>query len=97
MFIQHLTNAPFHDPSLPPAELRGDNQGTLAFAMSPVFYQRTKHIDIRQRSISDMVNAGTITVRYVHTAEMLAASFTKPLPKERYMIQEESQGYLVIG
>lgn len=50
----------------------------------------------RQRFISDMVNAGTITVCYVHTAEMLA-SFTKPLPKEPHMVQKESQGYLVIG
>lgn len=32
MLIQHLTNAPFHEPSLPHAELRGDNQGTLALA-----------------------------------------------------------------
>ena len=83
MFIQQVTNALF-DPKLAPAELRGDNQGALALATNQVFHQRTKHIDIRQRYISEMVNANAITVQHVNTNDMLADGFTKPLNKDRH-------------
>lgn len=84
MFIQQVTNALFR-PQLAPAELRGDNQGALALAINPVYHERTKHIDIRQRYISEMVNLNAISVKYVHTSHMLADGFTKPLSKERVM------------
>lgn len=45
--------------------LRGDNQGSLALANNPQFHQRTKHIALRQRFISDMVDEGIIQVQYI--------------------------------
>ena len=62
--------------------LRGDNQGSLALAANPVYHQRMKHIDIRQKFISEMVNWGGVSVEYVPTKHMLADGFTKPLAKE---------------
>ena len=64
--------------------LHGDNQGSLALAQNPVFHQRTKHIDIRQKFIGEMVKRGKISVQYVHTKEMLADGFTKPLNSPYY-------------
>ena len=63
-------------------ELRGDNQGSLALSVNPVFHQCTKHIAIRHRFISDMVNDGVVTVTYVPSADMLADGLTKPLPRD---------------
>lgn len=66
-------------------ELRGDNQGSLALSVNPVYHQRTKHIDIRHRFICEMVNAGVIRVQYVPSKDMLADGFTKPLPKDTHV------------
>lgn len=44
-------------------ELRGDNQGSLAIAMNPVYHHPTKHINIRHRVLCDVVNDGTVTVK----------------------------------
>jgi len=65
-------------------ELRGDNQGSIALSMNPVYHQRTKHIDIWHCFICDMVNDGIIMVSYVPTADMLAAGLTKPLPRDTH-------------
>ena len=35
--------------------LKGDNQGSIALAHNPVFYSRTKHIDIQHHYIRDEV------------------------------------------
>ena len=67
-----------------PIVLYGDNQGSLALANNPQFHQRTKHIALRQRFISDMVEEGLIRVQYVPTSEMLADSFTKALRRDRH-------------
>ena len=66
-------------------ELRGDNQGSLALSVNPVYHQRTKHIDIRYRFICEMVNAGVVQVRYVPSKDMLADGFTKPLPRDTHL------------
>ena len=63
-------------------ELRGDNQGSLALSVNPVYHQRTKHIDIRYRFICKMVNGGVVTVKYVPSRDMLADGFMKPLPRD---------------
>ena len=67
-----------------PIELRGDNQGSLALANIPQFHQRTKHLALRQRFISDMVDEGLIRVQYVPTADMLADSLTKALCRDKH-------------
>ena len=86
IWIKGLTDAIFNtSPTLAiewPIELRGDNQGSLALADNPQFHQRTKHIKLRHRFISDMVAEGLICVNYVPTVKMLADSLTKPLKKE---------------
>ena len=74
--LEHICNRPIR------CVVHGDNQGSLALATDPVFHQRTKHIDIRQKFISEMVNNGTITVQYVPTKDMIADGFTKPLSKD---------------
>ena len=46
--------------------------------------RRTKHIDIKHHFIKEAVQAGTISVSYYPTADMLADIFTKQLPRTQY-------------
>lgn len=77
--------------------LIGENQGSLALANNPVFHQRTKHMEIRARYISDMVNTATISVKYVPTREMLVDEFTKPLPKDIHIEHCNAMGLKLKG
>lgn len=75
--------------------LRGDNQGSLALATNPIFHQRTKHIDIRQKFITEMVNTGIISVEYVSTQHMFADGLTKPLPKDTHWHHCKQMGLIL--
>lgn len=72
--------------------LRGDNTGAIALSKNPEFHQRTKHIELRERFITFLVDKGIVSVFYVPTSEMLADGFTKPLPKERHHDHAERLG-----
>ena len=67
------------DESTDPISMKGENQGSISLAHNPVFYARTKHIDIQHHYIRDEVAAGRIDLTYVPTAEMIADELTKAL------------------
>ena len=72
--------------------LRGDNTGSIALSKNPEFHQKTKHIEIRERFISFLVDKRIVEVVYVPTSDMLADGFTKPLTKDRHHMHAEKLG-----
>ena len=62
--------------------LFGDNKGALALARHHVYRPRTKHIHVRERYITHMVESGQCLIEYVSTRDMIADALTKPLPRE---------------
>ena len=76
---QVLTEMGYKGEDAQRVELYGDNQGALALAENPEFYQRTKHIATKYYYLRDRVEKGRIKLFYVSTVDMVADGLTKPL------------------
>ena len=76
----------------PATILKGDNTGAIALSKNPEFHQKTKHIQLRERFISFLVDKNIVKVVYVPTEDMLADGLTKPLTKERHYRHLEKLG-----
>ena len=59
--------------------LKSDNQGLIALIHNPVFYSRTKHIDIQHHYIQGKMAAQKIKLSYIPTNKMIADSLIKAL------------------
>ena len=55
------------DDTTPPTILRGDNTGAIALAKNPEFHQRTKHIELRERFITFLVDRSIVKVIHIPT------------------------------
>lgn len=75
--------------------LRGDNQGSLALASNFVFHQWMKHIDIRQKFITEIVNKKVVAIEYVPTEQMFVDGLTKPLPRETHWHHCKNMGLIL--
>nr|GFB96582.1 putative ribonuclease H-like domain-containing protein [Tanacetum cinerariifolium] len=65
-----------------------DNQSTIFIVKNPVFYQRTKHIEIRHHFIRDAYEKNLIQVVKIYTDENVADLLTKAFdgPHFHYLI-----------
>jgi hypothetical protein len=57
----------------------GDNQSTIAVSQNGVKGERTKHVDVKYHFVTEAVERGSITLRWVPTTQQQADIFTKAL------------------
>jgi len=67
-----------------PVLIQEDNQGALAISKNPVYYSKTKHIDVCYNFTREAVLNGQVKLKYCPTRDMIADICTKPLPHEHF-------------
>eukprot|EP00253_Pinus_taeda_P011831 PITA_11831 len=77
--------ADMHASQTSPTSLFCDNQGVLKLAKNPVFHERTKHVETHCHYIRQLVEDGSVQLRYVPTTEQPADIFTKPLGPDKFV------------
>ena len=61
-----------------------DNSSTIKLTKNPVFYGRSKHIDVRFHFLRNLTNEGTLIMEHCGTDDQLADIMTKPLKLEHF-------------
>jgi histone deacetylase 1/2 len=62
-----------------PPVLWCDNLGATYLSANPMFHARTKHIEIDFHFVREKLASGSITVRFIASADQIADVFTKPV------------------
>lgn len=69
---------------LPFPTLHSDNISAVNMAKHPIFYHRTKHIDIDVHFFREQVARGLTNLKHVSRYDQVANSFTKPLYNPKF-------------
>jgi hypothetical protein len=59
--------------------VHGDNQSAIAVTKNGIKGERTKHIDIKYHFVTETVERGDVSLKWVPTTEQQADIFTKAL------------------
>ncbi|MGA8134569.1 MAG: reverse transcriptase domain-containing protein [Pseudomonas gingeri] len=62
----------------------GDNQSTIAVTKNGIKGERTKHVDVKYHFVTETVERGDVTLKWIPTAEQQADIFTKALPQPTF-------------
>ena len=69
-----------------------DNQSCIKLSGNPVFYDKSKHIEIKYHYIRDMVERGAVKLQSVAIDEQTADVLTKPLSKVKFKYFRDKLG-----
>ncbi len=75
-----------------PTTICEDNQGCIKFVHSTKFSPKTKHIATKHHFIRNAVKDKEINVNYCPTENMIADTFTKPLPRPTFVKHRDTMG-----
>jgi hypothetical protein len=62
-----------------------DNQSCIKLTENPIFYDRSKHIDMRYQYIRDLVERKNVKLQYIATRKQVADILTKPLTSRQFV------------
>lgn len=81
-----------HQPVTKPMSLYCDNLSAIKLAKNPVFYARTKHIEVHYHHIREKVLQEDIILTPVKTEDQVADIFTKGLSYSIFFKHQEALG-----
>lgn len=68
------------------ATIHCDSQSAIALARNPVYHERTKQIDTKFHFIRDLVEAGDVILKKIHTTPNPADFLTKTVPGPKFQL-----------
>lgn len=71
-----------------------DNSSTIQLSKHFVFHGKSKHIDVKFHFLRDLVNEGTVKLKYCNTQKQIADIMTKSLKKEQFIKLREMLGLM---
>ena len=71
-------------PLSTPATLQCDNVGAIYLSANPVFYARTKHIELDYHFVREQIQQGKVVVRFISSEDQIADILTKPLGRASF-------------
>ena len=91
VWLRRLT-VELRSPPKGPTVVFEDNQSAMAMCKSPLFHERSKHIDIKHHFIREQVASSNIKLVYCPTKEMATDMFTKGLACEQFCTLQSKVG-----
>jgi len=82
VFLRQLLSE-FESADIGRVVIKEDNQAALSIAQNPVFYSKTKHIDVCYHFVREVVTDGQIGLEYCNSKDMIA-DITKPWSKFQF-------------
>ena len=73
-----------------PTTIYCDNLSNIQLAKNPVFYARTKHIEVHYHFVRERVLSSEVKLQYVLTDRQNADIFTKPLGLDKLKKRAEA-------
>jgi hypothetical protein len=61
-----------------------DNTVAICLSKNPILHSRAKHIEIKHHFITDYVQKGIISLKFIDIDHQWADIFTKPLAEDRF-------------
>ncbi|KAK4260610.1 hypothetical protein QN277_003703 [Acacia crassicarpa] len=79
-----------------PIQLWCDNKSSIEMVKNPVYHDRTKHVDIDRHFIKEKIEAGTMTLSHIRSANQIADILTKPLGRAKFEVFRSKLGMIDI-
>jgi hypothetical protein len=80
-----------------PLIVHQDNMSTEAIANDLSNTRRTKHLDVRQKYVTQCIERKLVEIRHCPTTDMIADIFTKPLESKSFERQRNALGLVSLS
>jgi hypothetical protein len=77
---------------LEPTIIHCDNQSCIKLFENPVFYDRSKHIEMRYHYVRNMVQKNILSIQYISTTKQTADILTKSLSLTKFVYFRDKLG-----
>jgi hypothetical protein len=79
-----------------PITIHSDSQSAIAVAKNPVHHNQTKHIELKEHFIREVVAMGKVTLSYICSEQQIADSLTKGVSNLKTTFCREKMGILEV-